>query len=176
MKWNLGTNRANIMEIITLGVLQIFSLRISWLILYFTGLSQAPYSFTEELNSDNLHSQLSQEELNEIAADSNANNPQNDTSHSSSDSDRDDSEAARENEDFFSKENASSGLTVSFDYYVIFCTKFLFSLLVIGLNFPLTNEKPQQKGYATIIPIALRQYPPRTLVMLTYVLLFSPCI
>lgn len=116
---------------------------------------QAPYSFLEDLNSPNLHSQLSPEELDEIAADPNANPSESDSS-SSSDSEQD--EVANANDESISNEKASSGLTVSHDYFGFLYAKSLFSLLVIGWNLPLANEKSQQKIYRTLKPIALRQY------------------
>jgi hypothetical protein len=71
-----------------------------------TGL-QAPYSFSNDLNSPNL---LSEEELNELAADPNANLSGSDSSSSDSDSDQD--EVSKANDEVISNENASSGLTV----------------------------------------------------------------
>lgn len=77
------------------------------------------YSFLEDLNSPNLQSQLSQAELNEIAADPKA------TESDSSDSDSEEGDYAKVNDDFFSNENASSGLAVSLDYPELFCAKSL---------------------------------------------------
>jgi hypothetical protein len=73
-----------------------------------TGLVQAPYSFLEDLNSPNL---LGEAELNEIAADPNANISDSDSSKSNSDSEQD--EVAKADDEYISNENTSSGLTVS---------------------------------------------------------------
>jgi hypothetical protein len=75
-----------------------------------TGL-QAPYIFFDDLNSPNL---LSQEELNELAADPKANLSESDSS--SRDSESEQNEVTKANDEVFSNENASSGLTVCLLY------------------------------------------------------------
>jgi hypothetical protein len=92
-------------------------------------LPQAPYSFLDDLNSA---------ELNEIAADSMANNSDPNSS-SSSESDKD--EIAKVDEESNLNEHASSGLTVCLDYFRLFSFIILYSLLVVMWNLPLTNEK-----------------------------------
>jgi 20S proteasome alpha/beta subunit len=76
---------------------------------------QASYSFLEDLNSPNL----SQAELNEIAADPKADLSESDSSNDS------ESEVAKVNEEFISNEKASSGLTVCLDFFLIFCARCL---------------------------------------------------
>jgi hypothetical protein len=75
-----------------------------------TGL-QAPYSFFDDLNSPNL---LSQEELNELAADPKDNLSESDSS--SRDSEYEKNEVTKANDEVFSNENASSSLTVCLLY------------------------------------------------------------
>lgn len=72
-------------------------------------LQQAPYSFLEDLHSPNLHSQP--EELNEIAADPQANLSDSDPS-SDSESEPEQDAIAKLNNESISNDNASSGLTV----------------------------------------------------------------
>jgi hypothetical protein len=140
----------------------------------FLGISQARYSFIEDLNSPNLLSHLTQEEINEIDSDPKANEPNlqvyestGNSSHSNSDTEQE--EVAKGNEEFFSNENAGSGLMVSLDYYGFFCAESLFSLLVVGWNSPLANEnlKSQQKMYGILKPTALRRYQVMTPVVTT---------
>jgi hypothetical protein len=68
-----------------------------------------------------VNSELNQADLDEIAADPDAD--ESDSSSKNSDIDRD--VVAEENEDNFSKENESNGLVVRLDYFIFhfFCSK-----------------------------------------------------
>ena len=128
------------MEIKILRVFIIYSLGVTCKVDHLAGpmYSSSSYSFLEDLNSPN-QPLATQEELDEIAGDPNANLAGSDSTDSNTENDQD------INEEYISNENAGSGLTVSLGYFRFICTKSLFSSLVVGWNSPLANEKLEQK-------------------------------
>ena len=128
------------MEIKILQVFIIYSLGVTCKVDHLAGpmYSSSSYSFLEDHNSPN-QPLATQEELDEIASDPNANLAGSDSTDSNTENDQD------INEEYISNENAGSGLTVSLGYFRFICAKSLFSSLVVGWNSPLANEKLEQK-------------------------------